>query len=81
MTGAVRLALRWGVAFITSFWVLKKNYQEQDAIGPMEPWESMTLGEKISHAQQIPLKEMAVLITLVYGVTSITRSFVDYKTK
>ena len=74
-----KFAFRWGIAFLTSLFVLKKNYQEQEYLGPKEPWDSMTLGEKLSHAQNIPLKELAVLITITYGVVNITRSFVDYK--
>ena len=76
-----KFAFRWGIAFLTSLFVLKKNYQEQEYLGPIEPWDSMTLGEKLSHAQNIPLRELAVLITITYGVVNITRSFVDYKTK
>ena len=74
-----KFAFRWGIAFLTSLFVLKKNYQEQEYLGPKEPWDSMTLGEKLSHAQNIPLRELAVLITITYGVVNITRSFVDYK--
>ena len=74
-----KFAFRWGIAFLTSLFVLKKNYQEQEYLGPQEPWDSMTLGEKLSHAQNIPLRELAVLITITYGVVNITKSFVDYK--
>ena len=57
----------------------KKAAEENEFMGPVEPWEEMTLVERLSHISRMPYKDLAVLITITYGVVNITRSFVDYK--
>jgi len=79
----------WKTAFviITSLFVgdrLTKKWRNEhhyDEIGPTEPWESMTIPEKLSHLRSMPMKDLTVLITAVYATTSLARTWVDYKTK